>query len=222
MTSQVIAVMVKDLTLERRSKASLNALIFFGALILLIVSFALGPDLKRLQSVAGAVVWISFAFAGVLAFARAYQTEEENRCFEGMLLAGAEPKAIYLGKMASTLVVMGVVEVSILISMAVLYNLSLWGMALPLAAILCLGTIGLVSIGVLYGRLAMSLRAREVLLPLLVLPVVIPAVLACVKATDLVLSQHAGSIGGWLELLVVFDIVFLTCGLLTYETLCRE
>jgi len=222
MTRQILAIVAKDLTLERRSKASLNALIFLSGLILVIISFALGPDAARLRAAAGAVLWIAFAFAGVLAFARAYQTESENRCFEGMLLAGADPRAIYLGKLTATVIVMLVMEAVVTISMALLYGLQIGSVAVQLFAILALGTAGIASVGIVYGRLTMTLRAREVMLPLLVFPVVIPAILAGVKATSLALAGSTGQLGIWLELLAIFDVVFITVGLLTYETLCRE
>jgi len=218
---QVIAIVRKDLLLERRGKANLNALIFLGCLILLIVSFALGPDRSRLHTVAGGVLWIAFAFAGILAFSRAYQSEETNKCFEGMLLAGTDPKAIYLGKLLGTIIVMLVVEVVVTTAMTVLYALSFGGSILFLALAGVLGTVGIAAVGVLYGRLTMSLRAREIMLPLLVLPVVVPVLLAAVQATSLTLNGSTSGISIWIELLAVFDVVFVTAGVLTYETLCE-
>src|SRR5579872_2082709 len=185
---QTLAIVAKDLTLERRSKASLNALVFLACLILVIVSFALGPDQARLRSVSGAVLWIALAFAGVLAFSRGYQLEAENRAFEGMLLAGANPRAIYLGKLGAAMAVMLVVEAVMLPIMTLLFGVHIWGNVGWLVLTALLGTLGLAAIGVLYGRLTMNLRAREVMLPVLVFPVVIPAILASVKATGLIIA----------------------------------
>ncbi len=223
MIGDILLVVSKDLLLERRSKANLNALIFLSGIILVVISFALGPSSSRLQSVAGGILWIAFAFAGVLAFGRAYQVEGNNGCFEGMLLTGVDPRTIYLGKLIATCIVMLAVEMVVVFAMALLYGLDLWSRAPSLLLIATLGTLGFASIGILYGRLTMSLRAREVMLPLLVLPVVLPLVLAAVQATQIVIQ--GGSVGGtwiWVELLVVFDIVFLTAGLLTFAVLCEE
>jgi heme exporter protein B len=223
MIAQVLSITKKDLLLERRGKANLNALVFLAGLILVVISFALGPSPSRLQSAAAGVLWVAFAFAGIIAFGRAYQTESDNRCFEGMVLAGANPKAIYLGKLAATMTVMLLVEIVVVGAMGVLYNLHLWGRLPILLLIALLGTVGFASVGILYGRLTMTLRAREVLLPVLVLPVVLPVVLAAVRASGIALSQAPLSeLSSWIELLVVFDIVFVAAGLLTFESLCEE
>jgi len=223
MTRVMLGVLSKDLLIERRSKAGFNALIFLAALILVIISFSLGPSSSRLQSVAGGVLWIAFAFAAVLAFGRAFQSETENRSFEGMLLTGADPKAIYLGKVLAATVLMLVVEIVVGLAMSLLYGLDLWARAPALFLVAVLGTIGLTAIGILYGRLTMSLRAREVMLPLLVLPVVVPVILAAVEASQtLTVNGSTSGLWLWLELLAVFDTVFLTAGLLTFESLCEE
>ncbi|HEV3311800.1 MAG TPA: heme exporter protein CcmB [Chloroflexota bacterium] len=222
MTRQAVAILRKDLLLERRSKANLNALIFLAGLILLIVSLALGPSTRLLHSAAGGVLWIAFAFAGVLAFARAYQSESENRCYEALVLAGADPKAIYLGKLAATVIVMLTVETVVIVAMALIYPVSAASFFPWLPIVAALGTVGLAAIGVLYGRLTMRLRAREVMLPLLVLPVVVPVVLAAVQASSLLLSGSTAGIWTWIELLLVFDAVFVTGGLLTFEAVGRE
>ena len=220
---QMLTVARKDLLLERRGKANLNALIFLAGLILVVISFALGPSPSRLQAAASGVLWVAFAFAGIIAFARAYQTESDNRCFEGMLLAGADPKAIYLGKLAAAIVVMFAVEIVVVVSMGVLYNLQLWTRMPILLSVALLGTVGFAAVGILYGRLTMALRAREVLLPILVLPVVLPVVLASVRASGIVISDAPlTGLSIWIELLIVFDIVFLAVGLLTFESLCEE
>lgn len=222
MTRQVLAIIGKDLLLERRSKANLNALIFLGGLILVIISFALGPSPTRLHSAAGGILWVAFSFASVLAFARAYQSEADNRCFEGLLLAGATPKAIYIGKLAATIIVLLTVEVVVTVSMGLLYGIQIWPSLPGLAMVSFFGTVGIASVGVLYGRLTMSLRGREIMLPLLVLPVVIPVILAAVKSSSLVLTGSTSGLGTWIELLLVFDVVFLTAGILTFDMLCEE
>jgi heme exporter protein B len=218
MVAQMLAVVRKDLLIEWRGKANLNALIFFAGLVLVILSFALGPSPVRLHAVAAGLLWVAFVFAGVLAFGRAYQTELDNRCFEGSILAGADPKALYLGKLLSTVAIMLLVEAVVVACMSILYNLDIPGHVPVLALIAILGTVGFAAIGTLYGALTMSLRAREVLLPLLLLPVVLPVILATVRATSIVLSTgNQAGMGTWLELLIVFDVMFVVAGLLMFE-----
>jgi heme exporter protein B len=214
---QAWAVLRKDLLLEARSRTNLNAMLFFAGTVLLIFSFALGPNPDRLQASAAGLLWLAFIFAGLLAFGRAYQLEMENNAFEGLLLVARSRSAIYAGKMLGTVAIMLVIEAVVLPLMAILYNLPLWGSILPLFAVGLLGTVGFASIGSLYGALTMSLRAREVLLPLLLLPVTVPVILGAVKATAAVLpGQHADPTL-WLELLCAFDLIFVTAGVLVFE-----
>lgn len=221
---QAWAVLRKDIVLEARSRVNLNAMVFFAGIVVLVFSFALGPDPQRLQAAAGGLLWLAFIFAGVLAFGRVYQLEAENNAFEGLLLVAQNRSAIYAGKMLGAAAVMLTIEAIILPLMAILYNITLTagsgpagGSVLLLFLIGVLGTLGFSAIGALYGALTMSLRAREVLLPVLILPVTVPVLLGAVKATTLALSGQYGDVRLWLELLVAFDIVFVTAGLLTFE-----
>jgi len=214
---QIWAIFHKDILLEARSRANFNAMLFFAGLVLLIFSFALGRDPRRLREAAGGILWLAFVFAGTLSFSRAYQLEADNNAFEGLLMVAPNRSAIYLGKLAGGVAIMLLIEICVVPLMAILYNLDLWGSALPLLAVGLLGTAGYASVGALYGALTMRLRAREVLLPLLMLPVTIPVLLAAVNATTDVLGGNSGDIRMWLELLAAFDVVFITAGVLTYE-----
>ncbi len=214
---QAWAVVRKDIVLEARSRTNFNAMLFFAGMVLLIFSFALGPDPRALRAASGGLLWLAFIFAGMLAFGRAYQLELEDNAFEGLLLVAQNRSAIYVGKLLGTVAVMLVIEAFILPLMALLYNLDLWKSIPALAAIGLLGTVGFASIGALYGALTMSLRAREVLLPLLLLPVTVPVILGAVKATTYVLTSQHGDLALWLELLVAFDAIFITAGILTFE-----
>src|SRR5947209_6657207 len=166
---QTWAVIRKDLVLEMRSRTNLNAMLFFAATVLLIFSFALGPNTSRLRGSAGGLLWLAFIFSGFLAFSRAYQIESENSAFEGLLLVAQRRSTIYAGKLLATVAVMLVIEALVLPLMGLLYTLDVWSHVPALLLIGVLGTVGFASIGVLYGAITMSLRAREVLLPLLML-----------------------------------------------------
>lgn len=215
---QVWAVVRKDIVIEARSRVNTNAMIFFAGAVVLVFSFALGPNRAHLQAASGGILWLAFIFAGVLAFGRIYQLEAENNAFELLIAVARNRGTIYLGKLIGATVVMLVIEIIVLPLMAILYNLDLAAGAIPLLLLTgVLGTVGFASIGALYGALTMSLRAREVLLPVLLLPVTVPVILGAVKTTTYVLTSQYGDLRVWLELLVAFDIVFVTAGLLTFE-----
>ena len=214
---QAWAVFRKDITLEVRTKVNVNAMLFFAGTVLLIFSFALGPDPARLQSVAPGLLWLTFIFAGLLAVGRSYALESENGAFEGLLLTANNRSAIYAGKLCGAAAVMIFIEAVILPLMAVFYNIDLWSSIPALLVVGVLGTLGFSAIGALYGALTMTLRTREVLLPLLMLPVTVPVVLGAVKATTYILSGQYRDVWLWIEVLVAFDIVFITAGLMLYD-----
>ncbi|MGH2447842.1 MAG: heme exporter protein CcmB [Chloroflexota bacterium] len=214
---QAWAVFRKDVLLEARSRASLNAMLFFAGLLLLIFSFALGPDRQQLQTVAPGLIWLALIFAGLLAFGRSYQLEAENNAFEGLLLVARHRSAIYLGKLLGAGAVIFLIEIIIVPIMAILYDLNLWQAMPALLLIGLLGILGYAAIGALYGALTMSLRTREVLLPLLLLPVTVPVILGATVATGAIMAGRPDALQPWVGVLVVFDAIFITLGLLTYE-----
>lgn len=214
---QALAVFWKDVLLEARSRVNLNAMLFFTGMVLLVFSFALGPTPGRLRTSAGGLLWLAFLFSGLLAFGRAYQVEAENNAFEGLLLIARNRSAIYAGKLLGVVAVMVAIEAVTFPLMAILYNIDLWSKFVPVAVVVLLGTVGFAAIGALYGALTMSLRAREVLLPVLVLPVTVPVILGAVKATTSLLTGQPDNLQLWIELLAAFDVIFVVVGLLIYE-----
>lgn len=220
--NQAWAVFRKDVAVEVRTKVNVNAMLFFAGTVLLIFSFALGPDPTRLRAAAPGLLWLAFIFSGLLAFGRSYALETENSAFEGLLLVAENRSAIYAGKLCGAATVMLVIEAVILPLMGVLFNIDLWASIPALVVVGVLGSIGFSAIGALYGALTMSLRAREVLLPLLMLPVTVPVVLGAVKATTYVLAGQRHDLGLWLEVLAAFDLIFITAGLLLYESAVGE
>ena len=201
-------VFYKDLLVERRSKDQTNALLFFCLLLLFVFQFALGPDRDRLAA----------ALPGLLALGRSFLAERENDCWEGLRLTPGDKSAIYLGKLAGNCVLMSAVEVVLVVLFGVFYNVDLWTPAAPLAVVLALGTIGLASVGTLFAAMTTQVRARELLFPVLLLPVQVPVLLATVSATQaLLLGQPLGDVAHWLKLLAGADAVYLTIGLLTFE-----
>ncbi len=211
-------VLWKDLLTERRSKESLNALFFFAFLLLLLFEFALGPDRERLAAALPGLLWLGFVLAGLLGLGRTFLVERENDCWEGLVLTPGDKSAIYLGKLAGNFLLMLIVEVVLLALFGIFYNVDLWSALAPLSVVMILGTAGLAAVGTLFAAMTARVRARELLFPLLLLPVQVPVLLATVKATEAVLQGlPLAEVGQWLKLVAAADIIYLVVGLLTFE-----
>jgi len=212
-------VLWKDLLSERRSKETLNALFFFSLLLLFLFQFALG-DRERLATVLPGLLWLGFVLSGLVGLGRAFLVERENDCWEGLLLAPGDKSAIYLGKVAGNLLLMLIVEAIIVALFAVFFDVEVLSRLGPLALVLALGTVGFAAVGTLFAAMTAHVRARELLFPVLLLPIQVPVLLGAVKATEAVLAGEAlGSVAHWLKLLVAADVIYVTVGLLTFDAI---
>ncbi len=212
------AIAWKDLTSERRSKAGVNAVTFLGVLVLLLFGFALGPDTAALRAASGGALWLGILFSGVLAFNRSYQLELESGAFDTLLLYPGSRWAIFVGKFLANLVFVLIVEVIMVFCALVLFQITPGGAWLQLVAVTLLGTIGFVALGTFYSAISSRSRSREVMLPLLLFPMMIPVLVAAVSATTSLLNGDVmGDAGVWTRVLVVFDVVFLSAAVLTFE-----
>jgi heme exporter protein B len=213
-------VLWKDVLTERRSKATLNALLFFSLLLLFVFQFTLGGDRERLVAAMPGLLWLGFVLSGLVALGRAFLLERENDCWDGLLLTPGDKSAIYLGKVAGNLLLMLLVEAILLALFALFFNVDV-ARALPaLSLVLLLGTIGFAAVGTLFAAMTAHVRAREVLFPVLLLPVVMPVLLGAVKATEAALAgESLSTVAPWLQLLVAADVVYVVAGLLTFDAL---
>lgn len=215
---RVAAIVWKDLTTERRSKAGLNAVAMMGLLVLLLFGFALGPDTEALRRAAAGALWLAILFSGVLAFNRSYQLELDGGALESLLLYPGGRWAIYVWKLIANLVFVLLVEAMVIPVALVLFQVSVPGGWLAQLAVILLGTFGFVTLGTFYSAMSSRSRAREVLLPLLLFPMLIPVLLAAVEAsTSLLGGDPMREAGAWLRLLGAFDIIFLVASLLAFE-----
>jgi heme exporter protein B len=164
------------------------------------------------------LLWLGFVLAGLLGLGRTFVAEHENDCWEGLLLAPGDKSAIYVGKLAGNLLLMLAVEAMLLVLFAVFFNLDLAGVLPALGLVALLGTVGLAAVGTLFAAMTAHVRARELLFPVLLLPVQVPVLLATVKATEAVLAgEPLGAVAHWLQLLAAADAVYVTAGLLTFD-----
>jgi heme exporter protein B len=212
------AVLWKDLVVERRAKEGANALGFFAILLLFLFYLALGPDRERIQSALAGLFWLAFLLAGVLGLGRSFALERENDCLDALVLAPGDKGGLYLGKVAGTTALMLGMEVVFIVATGLLYNLDLWAAVPRLLVVAFFGTVGFAAVGTLFAAMTAQLRAREVLLPVFLLPLVVPVLLAAVRLTEAALAGEPWSgAAAWWQLLVGFDVVFVVVGMLTFE-----
>ena len=217
---RALIVLWKDVVTERRSKATLNALLFFSLLLLFVFQFTLGGDRERLAAALPGLLWLGFVLSGLVGLGRTFLLERENDCWDGLRLAPGDKSAIYLGKVAANLALMLVVEAILLALFALFYNVDVWRALPALSLVLLLGTVGFAAIGTLFAAMTAHVRAREVLFPVLLLPVVVPVLLGAVKATESALAgEPLGAVAHWLKLLTAADVVYVVAGLLTFDAL---
>ena len=210
------AIVKKDVVAELRSKEILSTMLIFVLLALFVFNFAFDLRIDNVRQVAPGVLWVAFVFAGILGLNRSFVLETDRGCLEGLLMTPVDPTVIYFGKMIGNVIFMLAVEVIALPIFSVLFNLTL--LRFDVVLIVLLGTIGFAGVGTLFSAMTANTRAREVLLPILLFPVALPAIIAAVKATAGVLDGlPLAEVGNWLNLLVGFDIIFIAVAYMTFE-----
>ena len=212
------AIAWKDVATERRTRANFNAVAAFAAMMLLLFGFALGPDVETLRLASSGILWLTILFSGILVFSRSYHVELEDDALESLLLYPGSRRSVFLGKLVGNLTFVLLVEMMILPMMVAFYHVPV--RSLPaVAGVLLLGTLGFVTLGTFYAAMASRVRAREVLLPLLLFPMLVPLLVGAVQGTLAVLAgDPMGELGAWIRLLVAFDVVFLVASLLAFES----
>jgi heme exporter protein B len=215
------AIIWKDLAAEMRSRELLSSMLVFALLVILIFNFALELDARARSTVTAGVLWVTFAFAGTLGLNRSMATEKDRGCLDGLLLAPVDRSAIYFGKAIGNLVFMAIVEAIVLPVYSVLYNTNLFQPGLLL--VILLGSIGYVAVGTLLSAMAVQTRTRDVLLPILLFPLVVPVMIAAVKAsTGFLEGLEMVDISPWLNLLVVYDIIFTAVAFMVFDFVVEE
>jgi heme exporter protein B len=217
----VWAIIWKDLAAEIRSRELLSAMLVFALLVILIFNFALELDAKSRSTVTAGVLWVTFAFAGTLGLNRSMAMEKDRGCLDGLLLAPVDRSVIYFGKAIGNLIFMLIVEAIVLPVYSILYNTNLLNPGLIL--VILLGSTGYIAVGTLLASMAVETRTRDVLLPILLFPVVIPVLIAAVKAsTGFLQGLPMSEITPWLNLLIVYDLVFTSVAFMVFDYIVEE
>lgn len=223
LVAATLALLRKDLLIEWRTRARLNAIIFFALATLLMFSFALGPDTKLLEKNAGGYFWLAILFASVLALGESFRVESENACMDGVRLAPADPRAIFLSKALGNTLLLTALGALLVPVMVALYGVRIITSFTDLGLILLLGCLALSAPGTVYAAISSNARARDVLLPLLLFPLVIPALLSAAKATTLVLQgDPMNQFNSWLGLLGGFNLIYWGVGFVLFPRIIED
>lgn len=218
LVNQAALLLWKDLRLELRRRESLMTMFFFGTLLLFVFhfSFDLPPD--RVAEMTPALLWLAFLFTGTLGLAQLFNAERENHCLDALLLSPLDRGALFLAKTGFNLILMLLVEVVVIPLFWILFNLSLWNLLPQIFLVTLLGTAGFCSLGTIMAAITLRARARELLLPLILFPLMIPVILATIRCMENVLRVgEFGEALAWLRLLLGFDVIFFTVGVLIFD-----
>lgn len=218
---KAIAITWKDALSEMRTREIVSAVLVFTLLVIVIFNFAFGANPQTMTTVAPGMLWVTFAFAGVLSFNRSFVMEREQGCLEGLMVCPIGREAIYVGKMLASLLFMLIIEAIALPMFAFLFNLPV--LSLQIITITVLATIGFAAVGTLFSALAINTKAREMVLPILFLPIVVPVIIGAVKASDLALAGEPwSSLISWLQIIIAFDVIFLVVSFLVFAYVIEE
>lgn len=218
---QAAAIAGKDLRIEVRGRHALGTLLPFAGTLLITFGFAFGPGRDVLERIAPGLLWMAALFSAVMAARRSFQSEGEDGALEGILLAPVDKAAVFVGKATAVALELLALVACVLLLVVALFDLALEN-PLALAAAFGLGCVGLAAVGGLFGVVAEAERTREAVFPMLVLPLVTPVLIAGVRATDLATTGRAGEAASWLGLLVAFDVVFVSLGVLVFGHLMED
>jgi heme exporter protein B len=209
--------LAKDLRLEWRSKDAINSMLFFALLVVVIFSFSFDPTAEESRHIAGGLIWVAFLFAAVVALNQTWARELRNQVLDAYRVSPAPANALFISKAVGNFIFVAVLEALMAPLFMVFYNLRSIGPAYELVVVALLATWALVANGTFFAAISIRTRSREVMLPLILFPISIPALLAMVSATTAILTGE-GAARFWVVLLVVYDVVFTTVCLLLFET----
>ena len=220
--SPLLAIIFKDVLIELRNRETVTSMMMFGFLVVVIFNFAFDPSGAERSLIAPGIIWVAFSFAGIIGLNRSLSMEIDNDCLQALLLAPLSRSDLYLAKVTSNFLFMIFSEIIVLPIFFILNNVPFTMKFLWIAGIAVLGTLGFASVGTILSTISANTRMREVMLPVLQIPLTIPVIMASVNATSAVLAEPREEISAWLYLLAGFSIVYLTASYLVFEYVVEE
>ena len=218
-----LVIAAKDIRAELRSRTALLSALVFAALVLVVFNFARDPTVIGAATLAPSVLWVTFALAAMVAMNRAFTVERENSALDGLLLAPVPREALFLGKLLANLAFVGAVELVSLPLFTLFFNVSLWPVLPGVVGVTALATVGFVAVGTIFSAMAVRTRFAELMLPVLLLPFMVPPLIGAVQVTSRLLAgRPLSEMWGWLRLLALYDIVFVTLCALAFPAVVDE
>ena len=217
-------VLRKDIAIEAKSLEVVTTTLFFAVSCVLIFAFAFVKEGRAVEDAAAGILWIAISFSGTLALGRTFERERYGETLRALLLAPAPRAALYVGKLLGILALLGLAELLLVPMIALLFQATLFSRPLLLVALLAGGTIGFCAVGTLFAAMLVRARSRDVLLPILLYPIIIPVIIAGVRGTAALLgaTPDEPTATMWIGILAAFDVVFLPLALWTFEPLMTE
>jgi len=216
---QSFTVAAKDLRAELRTKEAVNSSLSFALVILLLFSFAFDPTSEQTRLISGGLLWLVFAFAGALVLNRSFSRELPNDCLDALIASPVSGAALFLGKALANTVLLLAIEIVSLPVFGVFYNVRWTAQFWPLMLVVVLATWGITVVGTMFSALTVNLQLRELMLPMLVYPMIVPALMAAMQlTTSLLAGEPLGDQMVWLRLLIGFDIIFTALAVTLVET----
>ncbi len=213
----------KDLRIEYRSRNAFLTTLFFAVLILIIFNFAFDPGSLATREAAPGILWVALIFPGVIQLNRSFQSEAEEGTLAAIILSPLERGVVFLGKFFANWIFLLIIDLLILLAFVIFYNFAFSGRLLWILLLLLAGSAGFTAVGTVFAAMLTNVRARDVLLPVLLFPIIVPIILAAVNATqEVLLKEELRFYSDWLRLLLVFDVIYLTTGYLVFDYVVAE
>ena len=221
--SQIMAIVWKDFVTEFKTRELFSAMFIFALLVILIFIFSVNLSIVKASEVGPGILWVAFLFSGTLGLNRSFVLEKENGCLMGLIFAPADRTTIYFGKLISNFVFLTAMELFILPLFMVFFNIDLLEHLLPLLLVIFLGTLGFCTLGTLLSSLSSNLKTREIMLPILLYPLLVPIVIGVVRMTGQILAgEPLSGMMNWIGLTASFDIIYIGVSIMTIDHILEE
>ncbi len=221
--NQVSAIVWKDFVTEFKTRELFSSMFIFAVLVILIFIFSINLSIVKANQVGPGILWVAFIFAGTIGLNRSFMLEKENDCIQGLMLTPADRTAIYFGKLISNLIFLLIMEAFILPLFMIFFNVDLLPHLGPLLFVIFLGTLGFCAIGTLLSSLSSNLKTREIMLPILLYPLMVPVIIGAVRMTGQLLDgETLASMTKWIGLTLCFDIIYIGVSIMTIDHILEE
>ena len=221
--SQVKAIIWKDFTIEFKTRELFSSMFVFAVLVMLIFIFSINLSIVSANQVGPGVLWVAILFAGTLGLNRSFTLEKENDCLQGLMLAPVDRSAIFFGKMLSNLAFLLIMEAFLLPVFMIFFNVDLGSHLAPLLAVIFMVTLGFSALGTLLSSLSSNLKTREIMLPILLYPLMVPIAIGSVRLTGQILDgKSLADMMNWVGLILCFDIIFISASIMTIDHILEE